>query len=309
MTILLIMAAAAMVLIVACANAASLQLARARSRRSEMHTRLSLGASRLRIIKQLLTESVLMGLLAGVLAFLFTLALLKISAAQAAAELPPEEGTLIFVVAPDLEIFLYVFAISLIAGILFGLAPAMESSRSAISSSVRGSTSEVRSRRTQDFLITAQVALSLVLLIAGSMLLRSSINSLKTDTGYDSKHVVNLDLQFPEASKYTGARKAAIVLEVRARLATLPGVAAITSARAPDDNSFRTAAVAVNGENPRLKTCSPSSTTPTFKQTISRLFAFLCPWAARFNRRPASLNTSSFSANRPPNNSGGTRTP
>lgn len=253
LTILLIMAAAAMVLIVACANAASLQLARARSRRSEMHTRLSLGASRLRIIKQLLTESVLMGLLAGVLAFLFTLALLKISAAQAAAELPPEEGTLIFVVAPDLEIFLYVFAISLIAGILFGLAPAMESSRSAISSSVRGSTSEVRSRRTQDFLITAQVALSLVLLIAGSMLLRSSINSLKTDTGYDSKHVVNLDLQFPEASKYTGARKAAIVLEVRARLATLPGVAAITSARAPDDNSFRTAAVAVNGEKSSAK--------------------------------------------------------
>jgi hypothetical protein len=130
--------------------------------------------------------------------------------ALAANAFPADEGTLIFNVNPDLEIFLYVSAVSLVAGILFGLAPAMESSRSALSSSDRGGTSPVRSRRIQDFLIAAQVALSAVLIIAGSMLIRSAINSLKMETGYDTRHVVELDLQFPEGPKYTAARKRAL---------------------------------------------------------------------------------------------------
>ena len=249
LTILLIMAAAGMVLIVACANVGSLQLARARSRQSELHTRLSLGASRLRIIRQLLTESALLGLLAGVLALLFSWAFTKVLAIKFAEAVPSGDGSVVFDVTPDVAIFVYVLAISLVAAILFGLAPAMESSRSAISSGAKGSTSAVRSRRIQDFLIAAQVSLSLVLMIAGSMLIRSSINSLKTDTGYDSKHVIDLDLQFLEAPKYTAASKGALVREVRTRLARLPGVAAITSARAPDDSdsSFRIAAVSLDG--------------------------------------------------------------
>ncbi len=170
LAILFIMAAAGMVLVVACANVGSLQLARARSRQNELHTRLSLGASRLRIIRQLLTESALLGVVAGMLALLFTWALLKIAVTLAAGALPPEDGTLVFDVTPDLAIFAFVFLISLIAGILFGLAPAMESSRCALYSGIRSSTSPVRSRRLQDLLIGAQVSLSLVLMIAGSML-------------------------------------------------------------------------------------------------------------------------------------------
>jgi predicted permease len=244
LTIALIMAAAGMVLVVACANVGSLQLARARSRQAELHTRLSLGASRLRIIRQLLTESALLALLAGALALLFTSALLKVCVNLAAeAIIPPEDGTLVFNVTPDLQIFVFVFAISLMAGLLFGLAPAMESSRSALTSGTRGSTAPVGSRRIQDFLIAAQVALSLVLMIAGSMLIRSARNALRMETGYESKRVVDLDFQFPEAPKYTAARKDALLEELRRRLAVLPGVAAITSARAPDENSFRTAAL------------------------------------------------------------------
>jgi hypothetical protein len=121
-TILLIMAAAGMVLAVACANVASLQMARARSRQNELRTRLSLGASRLRIVRQLLTESSLLGLVAGTLALLFTWAFLRASVTLAANAFPADEGTLIFNVNPDLEIFAYVCAISLVAGILFGLA-------------------------------------------------------------------------------------------------------------------------------------------------------------------------------------------
>ena len=241
LTILFIVAAAVMVLAVACADVGSLQLVRARSRRHELETRLSLGASRSRLIRQLLTESALLGLVAGAAAFPFTWALLKLGVDFAAQAFPAEWGTLIFDVTPNLPIFIGVLAISLAAGILFGLAPALESSRSALSSSARGSTSPAQSRRIQDFLVAAQVALSLVLMIAGSMLIRSSINSLKMETGYDSKHVVALDLQFPEGQNYTAARKLALVHQLRTRLAALPGVAAVTSARPPGDYGLPTA--------------------------------------------------------------------
>ncbi|HTU46401.1 MAG TPA: ABC transporter permease [Bryobacteraceae bacterium] len=253
-TILLIMLAAAMLLVVACANVGSLQLARARSRQHELHTRLSLGASRARVIRQLLTESALLGLLAGIVALLFAWAFLRVMVLLNAQAWPAESGTVIFHVNPDPEIFAYVLAISLFAGILFGLAPALESSRSALSSSTRVSTLPASTRRLQDFLVAAQVSLSLVLLIAGSMLIRSSIHSLKMDTGYEGKQVVDLDLQFPEGSKYTAGRKLTLIREIRTRLAALPEVAAITSARPPDNYGFRTAAIALT-----QRTASPKN--------------------------------------------------
>lgn len=248
LTIVLIMAAAGMVMAVACANVGSLQLARARSRLDELGTRLALGASRLRVVRQLLTESALLGLLAGVLALFCSWAFLRIAVSLAAQFMPADEGTLIFDVTPDLAIFVYVFAISLVAGVLFGLAPAIESSHSALASTVRGRTSSVRTRRIQGFLIAAQVAFALVLMIAGSLLIRSAINTLRMETGYDSKRVVDVDFRFPEAPQYTDARKLALVREFRTRLADLPAVAEITSAHPPGDNRFRTAAALLNGE-------------------------------------------------------------
>jgi putative ABC transport system permease protein len=246
LSILLIMAAAGMVLAVACANVGSLQLARARSRENELRTRLSLGASRIRLIRQLLTESALVGLLAGVLALLFTWALLKVAVILTTNALPVEFGALVFDVTPDLQIFAYVVAVSLIAGMLSGLAPAMESSRSALAANSRAGTSSVRSRRLQDVLVAGQVTFSLVLMIAASMAIRSSIKSLAMDTGYESKHVIDLNFQFSEASKYTPARQFALVRELRTRLAALPGVAGITSARPPGPSRFRTVATSLN---------------------------------------------------------------
>jgi predicted permease len=89
-----------------------------------------------------------------------------------------------------------------------------------------------------------------VLLIAGSMLIRSSIRALKMDTGYDSKHGVSLALEFPEGSKYSADRKLTLVREACKRLSALPGVVAITSGRAPDGTEIRTAAISLNGEKP-----------------------------------------------------------
>lgn len=247
MTIVLIMLAAAMLLVVACANVGSLQLARGRSREHELHTRLSLGASRARLIRQLLTENALLGLLAGVVALLLAWAFLQAMMLLHAEIMPAEYGSLVFHVNPDLEIFAYVLGISFMAGILFGLAPALENSRGALSSGSRGSTSPARRRRLQDFLVAAQVSLSLVLMIAGSMLIRSAIHSLKMETGYDGKHVIDLDLKFPEGSKYAAGHKLTLALQLRVRLEALPGVAAITSARAPSNYyGFRTAAAVLS---------------------------------------------------------------
>jgi predicted permease len=245
-TILLIMAAAAMVLVVACANVGSLQLARARSRQPELLTRRALGAGRGRLIRQLLTESAVVSLVSGVMALLVTWALLRVSVKLVSESVPPEFGTLVFNVTPDPGIFAYVLAISVIAGVLFGLAPALEGSRSALASSVRSSTTSARSRRIQDALVVAQVSFSLVLLIAGSLLIRSAGRSLDSNPGYDSTRIVDLEFQFPEGARYTDARKNAVALQLRARLMGLPGVTAITSARPPDDNRFRTGAAPVD---------------------------------------------------------------
>ena len=228
-TILFITCATGIVLAVACANVASLQLARARSRENELRTRLSLGASRLRVIRQLLTESVLVGLVAGTLALLFTWALLK----ELAIRLSQVVDSTFLGVTPDLGVFACVFAISLLAGMLSGLAPAIESSRAALAAVVRAGASSVRSRRLQSLLVTAQVSLSLVLLITAGMLIRSSLNALNTPPGYDAKQVIFLGVGFTEASDYTDARKLALIRELRTRLAALPGVAAVTSAPQP----------------------------------------------------------------------------
>ena len=250
--LLLLLIAVGMVLMIACANVASLQLARAASRQSELAMRLSLGASRMRIIRQLLTESALLGGVAGAVALLFSWAMLQIAVYLVAQAFPADYGTFIFHVTPDPGIFAFVSALSVVAGIIFGLAPALESSRTALATANKSNatTSPGRSRRMRGVLTTAQVAISMVLMIAGSMLIHASIRALTMDTGYDSKHAVQLMIRFPEGLDYSAERKLAVVREMRSRMAAMPGVAAVTTAFAPDNSNFRSASVALNGEPP-----------------------------------------------------------
>jgi len=252
--IALIMAAVGMVLVIACANVASLQLARAASRHGELGMRLSLGASRRRLIRQLLTESALLGIMAGAVALLFSWAFLKAAVAIFSAELPAEYGTLVFDVNPDLGIFAYVFLLSVAAGILFGLAPALESSRTALAAALKANneSSPTRKRRVRDLLIAAQVAVSVVLMIAGSLLIHSSIQALKMDTGYLDKQVVNIEFRFPHDPQYTPRRQSAELHSLLTRLAALPGVVAISHGRAPDSQEVREANVTTNGEDPTV---------------------------------------------------------
>jgi predicted permease len=179
-------------------------------------------------------------MMAGVVAFLFAWALLKAGVRAFVESMPPEFGSLVFDVSPNLAVFVFVFVISLIGGILAGLAPAIESPRSALTSTGRSSAGSRRGRRLQNALVAVQVALSLVLISTGSMFVRGAVNSLGVETGYDSKHLVELGLQFPNT--YTSARKLALVNELRTRLGELSGVNGITSARAPGSSS-QTAAI------------------------------------------------------------------
>jgi len=243
----LILFGTAMVLGVACANVGGLQLARARSRETEWRTRLSLGATRGRVLRQLLTEGALVGLIAGALALLLSWALLKMVVKASTDFLPVQFGDLVFDVNPNLPIFALVFLISLIAGVLSGLTPAMQSARSALTSIGRGSTASIRNRRLEGLLVSVQVAFSLVLMISGTMFIRGAVNALGAEPGYDSQVLLRLEFQFPDMTKYTADRKAVLVNELRQRTVALPGVTGATRAWPPGPR-FQTVAVPIEKE-------------------------------------------------------------
>ena len=250
LTIVLIMAAAGLVLVIACANAAGLQLARGAARQQELGMRLALGASGSRLVRQLMIESALVGALAGSVALPVTWAMLRVAVTKLAEQLLPVEVTLILDVSPDISVFAYVLAISMLAGILFGLAPALASSRAALFSITRGTGTSLARGRLRHGLIAAQVAVSLTLMIAGGLLVRSASQALTMETGYNAERVVSVSLQFPETAAYTTEYKGSLVRDLRSRVTALPGVSAVTSARAPSDNGGRRAAVSLNRDAP-----------------------------------------------------------
>ena len=259
--IFLIMAATAMVLVIACANVATLQLARAASRQNELGVRMSLGASRRRLVRQLLTESALLGLIAGAFALLSSWGMLRILAKLAKDALPADMGVYIVHVDPDVQTFLYVFAISLVAGVLFGMAPALESTRSVLSNSLKANPviSPSRNRRLRDWLIGGQVAISFVLLIGGSMLVRSAYHALTMENGYETTHIVDLSLTYPDGPEYDDARRTALLTHITDRLVATPGVTQITEGRPPDGGGLRNADTALDGHAPDPHTFRPFS--------------------------------------------------
>jgi len=250
LSILFVMVAVGLVLVVACANVASLQVARAAARQNELGMRLSLGASRGRIVRQLLTESALLGASAGILAFCFSWALLQVAVVMVANAFPDQYGTFVFHVTPDFSIFAFVTMISLSAGFLFGLAPALESSRSAVATAAKANaaTSPKRGRGVRHLLIGTQVAVSAVLVIAGSLLIHSALRAAAMATGYDDQHTISLRLMFPGTPEYTPDHKEALVRELLDRIAATPGVVEVTRGRAPDDGDLAWAGVSTNGE-------------------------------------------------------------
>ncbi len=222
--LLILMTVVAVVLLIACANVAGLLLARAAARAREFSVRSALGAGRMRLARQWLTESVLLGVLGGLLGLLLaqggTQALL--------AFMRLKSNPLSFSVAMDLRVFLFTAGAALLTGILFGLAPALRNSRIDLASALKGAAGSVAGspsrQRLNQALVVTQVALSLVLLVGAGLFIRTLRNLKGMDMGFDRRHVVQFDIDFVQ--RIEPKQRTALYKELLSRLEALPGVQA-----------------------------------------------------------------------------------
>ena len=224
--LLILMIVVGLVLLIACANVANLLLARAAGRRKEIAVRLALGAGRWRLIRQLLTESVLLAALSGTGGLL----LAQWGARLLLAYLP-QDRTASFDLAPDARVLSFTLLVSLLTGILFGLAPALRATRLDLTSSLKDAAGRGagRSRLTlHKLLIVTQVALSLFLLVGAGLFVRSLRNLKNLDAGFDRENVVLFSLNTP--SGYTPAQRMKLYQQALERLEALPGARAASLA-------------------------------------------------------------------------------
>ena len=222
----ILMAVVGLVLLIACANLASLTLARGAARHKEIAVRQALGAGRTRLIRQLLTECVLLssaGALLGVLLARWTAALLVrvISTAQNAVFLD---------LSLDTRILGFVLGIATLTSLLIGLLPALRSTRVSLSSAMKGSQSPEASRdwgfRGRQWILGSQVALSLLLLVGAGLLLRSFVKLVTLDIGFNRNNVLLVGMDLKTAN-VPPDRRMATYNEIENRLSTLPGVLSV----------------------------------------------------------------------------------
>ena len=191
-----LLAAVGSVLLIACANVASLLLARSAARQREIAIRLAIGATRGRLVRQLLTENAVMSLAAGGLGIVFSWWALHVLMVQLAASPLGVLGTVALHVAPDQRVLGYMLFLALGATLAFGLAPALEASRPNLGSGLKDEGAafggHLRKSRLRDLMVGAQVAVCLVLLIAAGLLARSSQRALDIDLGFDYRNIVSL---------------------------------------------------------------------------------------------------------------------
>jgi len=240
-----------LILAIACANTANLLLARATARRREMAVRLSLGAGRWRIVRQLLTESVLLASISGALGILIAVAGIRLLTVLLANG---REG---FTLHAELNwhVLGVTLALSLLCGVLFGLAPALQSTRPALMPLLRErSVTETRGRLRDrvprlslaQMLVVAQIAISLLLLVAAGLFVRTLSNLQSIPLGFNREGVLLFQLNAPQAG-YPEARVAALYADLRQRLTALPGVREVTLSHASLIRAGRSHPVTVNG--------------------------------------------------------------
>lgn len=221
--VLMLMAAVGVVLLIACGNVASLLLSRALARRREVAVRAALGASRGAIAAQLLTESMVLALVAGALGIALawgaTQALMHWGSAQMPADLP---------VRLDLRVLGFTALISLLSGVLFGMFPALQLAHidlnAALREEGRGASTGRRRMRMNHVLVVGQVALSLVLLIAAGLLVRSFVRLLRVDPGFDANSLLTMNVSLSAQRYAKPEQQIAFFDELLRRVSALPGV-------------------------------------------------------------------------------------
>jgi macrolide transport system ATP-binding/permease protein len=235
---ILVMAAVGLVLLIACANVSNLMLARAAARRKEIAVRLALGASRWRLIRLLLTESLLLAVLGGLAGLLLAVLLPPIL-----LSVIPGAG-LDVDFKPDVTVFAYMFLISLITGVVFGLAPAIQSTKPDLTAALRSTRNRPRLSRPhlRNLLVIGQVAVSLVLLIGAGLLARGLQRAQSTDLGFDQKNLVVLSMDLGSQG-YDEARSSTLYRQLFDRVKALPGIKSVSLAEIAPFAGRRDAAI------------------------------------------------------------------
>ena len=229
---LVMMAAVSFVLLIACANVANLLIARSASRARELAVRMALGATRWRVVRQLLLESVVLGCIGGSIGLLAAAAGVRLL--DASIQDPGKPYWINFTV--DYVVFGYVAAICVLTGILFGLAPALHVVKTNINNVLkeggRGSAGNRRVRSLTGVMVVVEVALTVVLLVSAGLMLRSFMKLYTLDIGIRTDHLMTMRLRLPEAKYAQPETRRAFYERLEARLAAIPGVEAVATATA-----------------------------------------------------------------------------
>ena len=224
--LILLMAAVGIVLLIACANVAGLMLARGAAREKEMAVRLAGGAGRRRVMRQLMTESLLLSFAGAALAIL-----LAYAGATGLAAFFSENAydPLQIDLQPDARVLLFTIGAAVLTGIGFGLAPAFRGARANVATELKGSSASTtksgsgRRFRLGSALVVVQVALSMVVLTGAGLLLRTLDKLYSIDPGFDTRNVLLFSLE-PESAGYKGERIPELYADLQRRLAALPGI-------------------------------------------------------------------------------------
>lgn len=201
--LLVLLGAVALVLLIACANAANLLLARATARRREIAVRSALGAGRSRLIRQMLAESLLISLFGGTLG-----AAIAVAGVRSLVLLLPANFPRANAIHVNAAVFLFTLLVALATGLLFGLAPALHASRTDLQEGLReggrGATNSASHLRLRNVLVVSEVSLACVLLIGAGLMLRSFVKLLQTDPGFRTQHVLTASVSLPAQEYKTG---------------------------------------------------------------------------------------------------------
>ena len=225
-TLFILLGAVACVLLIACANVANLLLARATSRHKEMAIRSAMGASRVRVVRQLLTESVLLSLLGGAVGLLLAVWWSDLLIALGKEDIPRAVQ-----VGIDWRVLGFTLGVSLLTGLIFGLAPAFHSSKSglidALKEGGRGTSEGARRNKVRSVLVVSEIAIAVVLLVGAGLLIKSLWRLQKVNSGLDPQNVLTFTIGLPE--KYNWEKQAQFFIDLKSRLEATPGVQSASS--------------------------------------------------------------------------------
>lgn len=265
--LLVLLGAVLLVLLIACANVANLLLARAAGRQREMAVRVALGAGRLRIVRQLLTESVLLSLAGGGLGLLVAFWGVRALERWNGSSLPAMQGMGI-----DAWVLAFTFGVSVITGLVFGLAPSVQACRTDVNAALkeegRSDTGGPRNRL-RHLLVVSEVALALVLLIGAGLLLKSFARLMEVHPGFRTDGV--LTFQVTLAGGESSPQKVNFVKQIVERLKALPGVQAAAATDSLPLTAFsRITAVEIEGRPPiDFRNANPGEVRPVSRPTVT----------------------------------------